>query len=182
MEDKMILDLFNNGEENQAFNLLVRTYGERLYWHLRHLVLNHDDADDLLQNTYMKAWGALSTFREESGLFTWLYRIATNEAITFLKKQRLRSFISFSSTDKQVERKLQGDPLFNGDKVQLALHKAISTLPPKQKAIFCIRYFNEMKYEEIAKLLDTSEGALKASYHHAYNKVVSYLKEELDDN
>ena len=179
-EDKQILELYRSGERNQAFNLLVRQYGEQLYWHIRKLVTDHDDANDLLQNTYVKAWNAIDTFREDSKLYTWLYRIATNEVLTFLNRKKIIGFLSLSSHEAVLERKLAADENFNGTKVQLSLQKAVNKLPPKQKIVFSMRYWEEMKYEDMAQVLDTSAGALKASYHHAYQKVVDYLKKDLD--
>ena len=179
-DDKRIMELYRNGERNQAFNLIVREYGEQLYWHIRKLVASHEDANDLLQNTYVKAWAALDTFREDSRLYTWLYRIATNEVLTFLNRKKIIGFLSLSSHEAVLERKLAADENFNGTKVQLALQKAVAKLPPKQKVVFSMRYWEEMKYEDMAEVLDTSAGALKASYHHAYQKVVDYLKKELD--
>jgi len=180
MEDSEILELYRSGEEQQAINLIMRKYGERLYWHIRKMVCNHDDADDLLQNTFIKAWKALDTFREDAKLYTWLYRIATNEFITFLKRQNIKATLSLSDNSKAVANKLEADPFFNGDALQLALQKAIAKLPPKQKAVFNMRYFDELKYEEISEILNISVGALKASYHHAYNKVQASIKEELN--
>lgn len=178
-DDKHILGLYRNGDKNQAFNLLVREYGERLYWHIRRLVVSHEDADDLLQNTYIKIWNSLDTFREDARLFTWLYRIATNEALTFLHRRQIVGFLSFEGMGAYFEKKLKQDDFFSGDQLQMALHKAISKLPPKQKVVFCMRYFEERKYEEIAEVLDTSVGSLKASYHHAYNKVVEDMKNSM---
>ena len=162
-EDKEILELYRQeGKREYAFNLLVRKYSERLYWHIRKFTCSHDDANDLLQTTLIKVWEHLPDFREESQLYTWLYRIATNESLTFLKKKRIGSFLSLSSYDKVLENKLESDPFFNGDKLQLALQREIIKLPDKQKAVFTLRYFQQMKYEEISEILDTSVGALKA--------------------
>lgn len=179
-DDSRILELYRSGERNQAFNLIVREYGEQLYWHIRKLVASHDDANDLLQNTYVKAWNAMDTFREDSKLYTWLYRIATNEVLTFLNRKKIIGFLSINANEAAFERKLAADENFNGTKVQLSLQKAVNKLPPKQKVVFSLRYWEEMKYEDMAEVLDTSPGALKASYHHAYQKVVDYLKKDLD--
>lgn len=180
MDDQQILELFNAGQRDRAFNLLVRTYSERLYWHVRNMVQVHEDADDVLQNTWVKVWNALDTFRQESQLYTWLYRIATREAITFLKKARLHSVVSFEDYDRLMANRIAADDYFSGDQLQLALQKAIAQLPPKQKAVFTLRYFQEMKYEEIAQILDTSVGSLKTSYHYAAEKVADYLKKNID--
>lgn len=180
MEDNEILELYRNGEQQQALNLIMRKYGERLYWHIRKLTQDHDDTDDLLQNTFVKAWKSLDSFREDSKMFTWLYRIATNETLNYLKKKQLRATLSLSSQAKEIENRIIGDKYFSGDTLQLALQKAIAKLPPKQKAVFNMRYFDELKYEEISEIMDISVGSLKASYHHAFNKVQASIKEELD--
>ena len=180
MEDKRILELYKAGEHDQAFNLLVRQSSQPLYWHIRKIVLDHDDANDLLQNTYIKAWGALDTFREDSKLYTWLFRIATNEVLNFLRKKKIINFLSFGDETQNIENKLASDLTFSGDKAVIALHKAIASLPPRQKVIFSMRYFDEKKFDEIAEILEITEGAAKASYHHAHNKIASLLKEELD--
>ena len=176
MTDKDIIRLYSEGGCQEAFRLLVQTYRERLYWHIRHLVLDHDDADDCLQNTFIKVWQSLDRFRGDSQLYTWLYRIATNEAITFLNKQQTRS----GASKLEAAERLHSDPWFDGDELQAALHRCIAKLPPKQKAVFVLRYFEEMPYEKIASVLETSEGALKASYHHAYEKVKKWLSNEID--
>jgi len=180
MEDDQILALYRNGDQRSAFNEIVRKYSEQLYWHIRKMVVIHDDADDILQNTLIKAWQGLPSFREDAKLFTWLYRIATNESISFLKKKRIISSLSLSDYDTKLQNSIAADDSFNGDSLQMALHQAIASLPPKQKAVFNLRYFDEMKYEEISEILDTSVGALKASYHHAYNKVLDMVKNKLD--
>ena len=174
--DRDILNLYREGGREEAFRLLVQTYKERLYWLIRRMVVDHDDADDCLQNTFMKAWRSMDGFRGESQLYTWLYRIATNEAITFLSQRQSR----VGTVDLEAALRLSTDPWFDGDQLQEALHKAIAKLPPKQKAVFNLRYFEEMPYERISRVLETSEGALKASYHHAYEKVKQWIKEEMD--
>ncbi len=180
MDDKDLLELFKEeGKENYAFNLIIDKYSERLYWHIRKLVASHDDANDLLQETLVKAWKALPDFRSESKLYTWLYRIATNESLTFLKRARLKAFFSLSDYSRQLENQLESDPYFNGDTTQRIFHKAILKLPEKQRTVFTLRYFEEMKYEEISEITGTSVGALKASYHHAFQKIQEYLKESV---
>ena len=180
MEDKKILELYKEeGKQEFAFNLLVEKYSERLYWHIRKLTCSHEDANDLLQSSLVKIWENLPNFREEAKLYTWIYRIATNETLTFLKKRRLAAMLSLSNYSTALENKLQSDPSFNGDKLQLALHKAILRLPDKQRAVFNLRYFQEMKYEEISEILNTSTGALKASYHHAVKKIEAFLEKHL---
>ena len=174
--DREILKIYREGGREQAFRLLVQTYKERLYWHIRRMVLDHDDADDCLQNTFLKAWRSLDNFRGDAQLYTWLYRIATNETLSFLSRQQTRGeYAGLDAADR-----LPSDAWFDGDEVQTALHQAIAKLPPKQKAVFLLRYFEEMPYEKIAQVLETSEGALKASYHHAYEKVKGWMKERLN--
>ena len=174
--DREILDLYREGGREEAFRLLVRSYQERLYWHIRRMVLDADDADDCLQNTFLKAWRSLENFRGDAQLYTWLYRIATNETLSFLSRQQTRGeYAGLEAADR-----LPSDPWFDGDQVQTALHQAIAKLPPKQKAVFLLRYFEEMPYEKIAPVLETSEGALKASYHHASEKVKAWMKESLE--
>jgi len=178
MNDKDLLILYREeGKGHYAFNLIVDKYGERLYWHIRRMVTSHEDADDLLQNTFVKAWNSLPQFREEATLFTWLYRIATNEAITFINKAKMRSLISLSDYYSQVGNSLQADAYFSGDDIQRKFYKAIQRLPKKQRVVFVMRYFEEMKYEEISEILNTSVGALKASYHHAYQKIQLWVRE-----
>ena len=176
MDDSRIIELLRQGEKRQAFNLMVRGYSERLYWIIRGILHTHADTDDALQNTWVSVWNAIDTFREDSKLYTWLYRIATNEALTLLRKNRLRAALSFTDYSAIVENTLAADPTFNGDKLQLALQKAIATLPPRQKAVFTMRYFEEMPYEEMAEILGVTESSLKASYHIAREKVLEKIK------
>lgn len=176
MTDNEIMELYRSGRSEEAFSHIVESYKERLYWHVRRFVCSHDDSNDLLQDIFIKAWNSLPSFRGESQLFTWLYRIATNEVLNHLRRQRFRALVSFESAALMLERKIDEDPHFNGDKLQRELHKAIQRLPEKQRIVFCFRYFDEMKYEDISEITDTSVGALKASYHHAYNKVKDDLQ------
>ena len=176
--DKELLGLFRiSGSRDHAFNLIVEKYKERLYWHIRKLVIDHHDTDDVLQNAFIKVWTGLDNFREDSGLFTWLYRIATNEALTFLNTKKRRFLLPLVDVEKQLANSLKNDPYFNGDELQLKLQKAILTLPEKQRLVFNMKYFDEMKYEDMADILGTSVGALKASFHHAVKKVEKYLIE-----
>jgi len=180
MSDAELLALFRQEDKARyAFDQIVHRYGERLYWHIRKMVVSHDDANDILQNCLVKAWNGLQGFREESKLYTWLYRIATNEVITFLKKHRNHRFQSLTEVSKQLSETLVSDPLFNGDVLQLRLQKAISRLPNRQRQVFNMRYFDELKYEDISKILGKSVGALKASYHHAVEKIEEYMKQHV---
>lgn len=174
LNDKELIQRFRVNR-NEAFNGIVVKYQERLYWHIRKMVISHDDADDVLQNTFIKAFQGLDKFREDASLFTWLYRIATNESLTFLKKERSRFFQPISDYQQHLERTLESEPHFDGDELQLKLQKAIIRLPEKQRLVFNMKYFDEMKYEEISAVLGTSVGALKASYHHAMKKIEQYL-------
>ena len=160
----------------KAFNLIVDEYQQRLYWHIRRMVTNHDDANDVLQNTFIKIWKALPNFKGNSKLYTWAYRIATNESITFINKRK--GDMSFDEVAYSVSQNLEADAFFDGDEAQRKLHAAVSALPDKQKAVFNLKYFEELKYEEISEILETSVGGLKASYHHAVKKIEEYLKQD----
>lgn len=174
--DKDLLILFRNPDQrNYAFNQIVRKYQERLYWHIRKIVVVHDDTDDLLQNTFLKAWNGLDNFREESQLYTWLYRIATNESLSFLKEKRKKKILPMVDIEKELSSNLENDSYFSGDDLQLKLQKAILKLPEKQRLVFNMRYFDEMKYDDMASILNTSTGALKASYHHAVKKIKNII-------
>ena len=174
-EIKLIADLKNSKTRELAFQTLVQQYQERLYWHIRKIVINHNDADDILQNTFVKIWRGIDKFREESGLYTWLYRIATNESLTFINSNKRRSLIPMNDTSEFLMNNLETDTYFDGDEIQVRLQKAILQLPEKQRVVFNLRYFEEMKYEDMSKVLETSVGALKASYHHAAKKIEEYL-------
>ncbi|MBE9512317.1 MAG: sigma-70 family RNA polymerase sigma factor [Bacteroidetes bacterium] len=174
--DKELLHLFNAGENpDYAFSLIVRRYQEKLYWHIRKIVITHEDANDVIQETFIKAWHNLGNFRGDSKLFTWLFRIATNEALSHLKHSRKKTRISFIDLENKLQNMLEGDNYFDGDETQLKFQKAILTLPEKQRLVFNMKYFDEMKYDEIAEILGTSVGALKASYHHAVKKIKETL-------
>ncbi len=167
--------LFHGDNPDYAFNLIVRKYQEPLYWHIRRLVITHDDANDVLQDVFLKAWQAISGFRGDAQLYTWLYRIATNEALSFLKKKKQRFFLPLRDVDKKLEESLESDVYYQGKELEKKIQKAILSLPEKQRAVFNLRYYDEMKYEEMAGVLGTSVGALKASYHHAVKKIEKYI-------
>ena len=178
ISDRELIRQFREGSNrNYAFNLIVRKYQERLYWHIRKMVISHEDADDVLQNTFIKAFEALDRFREDASLFTWLYRIATNESLSFLKKKR-GGLLQLGQNLGSLEKTIEGDAYFSGDEIQKKLQKAIIRLPEKQRLVFNMKYFDELKYEEISEILKTSVGALKASYHHALKKLEQYLRED----
>lgn len=171
MTDSQITDLLKSGHAEEAFREMVAAYSEPLYWHVRRLTNSHEDTDDLLQEIFVKAWSALSSFRGDSQIKTWLWRIATNETLNFLRRQRLRAALSFKSLDAYEEQRIDEDPWFNGDDAERRLMKALSRLPDKQRLVFSLRYFDEMPYEEMSRVLGTSVGALKASYHIAAEKL-----------
>lgn len=176
--DKELLALFRDEERrNFAFNLIIRKYQQKLYWHIRKIVIKHDDADDILQNTFVKIWKGLDGFREDSKLYTWLYRIATNESLTFLKQQKTKYLLPLVDYENQLKESLESDENFNGDEIQAKLQKAILDLPEKQRIVFNMKYFDEVKYEDMAEILNTSVGALKASFHHAVKKIEKYFNE-----
>lgn len=178
-EEEVVEQLRDLEKRRNAFALVVKEYGEKLYWQIRKMVLSHEDADDLLQETFIKAWSNIDTFRGEAKLSTWLYKIALNECITFLNKQKANQNISIDDTDVYLLEKLKSDVYFDGDEAELKLQEAILRLPEKQRLIFNMKYFNDMKYEEISEVLGTSVGALKASYHHAVKKVESFLTKDI---
>jgi RNA polymerase sigma-70 factor (ECF subfamily) len=176
-EELLVEQLQSSSTQARAFEMLINAYKEKLYWHIRRIVLNHDDTDDVLQNTFIKVFKNINKFKGDSKLYSWMYRIATNEALTFLKTKSRKLGITDSETQEKMISNLQSDVYFEGDKIELALQKAIATLPEKQKLVFNMKYYQELKYEEISEILETSVGALKASYHLAVKKVESFLKE-----
>jgi len=177
--DEELLNLFKEPTgKHRAFTLLLKKYQERIYWHIRNMVLTHDNADDVLQNVFIKAWNHLDGFRAHSEFYTWLYRIATNESITFLKKQRRDLNISMEDYQAFMMNALVDDPYFDGDALQLKLRKAVMQLPEKQRMVFQMKYFDDMSYEEVSRILETSVGSLKASYHHAVKKIEKFLTED----
>lgn len=177
VEDSEILEKFaQNNTRDEAFRLLLSKYQQKIYWHIRRMVINHDDTDDLVQDVFIKVWKSLSNFRSDSQLFTWLYRIATNESITFLNRKKLRNSVSLNeSAGKDLIETLAESPYFDGEKAQMQLQKALLTLPEKQRLVFNMKYFDDLKYEEISEILGTSVGALKASFHIAVKKIEHIL-------
>jgi RNA polymerase sigma-70 factor, ECF subfamily len=174
--DNNISDLLKT-DLNIGFRLVVEKYSSRLYWHIRRLVILHEDADDALQNTFINAWKSIGEFRNESALYTWLYKIATNEALTLINKRKRNNFVSIEDLGSYFENSHEGSTWFDGDEAQIKLQNAILQLPEKQRIVFNLKYFDEMTYEEMSKVLGTSEGALKASYHHAVRKIEKLLSE-----
>lgn len=172
---QLVKDLQNARTASQAFDTLTRTYGEQMYWQIRRMVINHDDASDLLQNALVKAWNNLHNFRGDAKLSTWLYKIAVNESINFINKEKQRQQISEDADDSFLLKNIESDPWFDGDELKAELMRAIAKLPEKQRMVFNMRYFDDMKYEEISEVLGTSVGALKASYHHAMKKITEAI-------
>lgn len=177
-EETLVKELKSKDTQAHAFEVLVSKYKERLYWHIRRIVLNHDDADDVLQNTFIKVYRNIEGFKGDSKLFSWMYRIATNEALSFLKQKTKKLGISDIDYQEKMVENLQADVYFEGDDIQLKLQKAIATLPEKQKLVFNMKYFEDLKYEEISEILNTSVGGLKASYHLAVKKLENYLTQD----
>jgi RNA polymerase sigma-70 factor (ECF subfamily) len=174
--DQELLELFRNAAtKEQAFTNIIKKYQEKLYWHIRRMVITHEDADDVLQNMFIKVWKGLDNFREDSQLYTWLYRIATNESLTFLSQQKKRNSVSLSDDENGLSNKLKSDTHFDANKLEWKLQLGIQSLPEKQRLVFNLRYYDEMPYEEMSRVLETSEGALKASYHHAAKKIEEYI-------
>lgn len=178
-ETKLVNDLQDPTCRRKAFGELVKLYQQPLYWHIRKMVLSHDNANDILQNTFMKAWLALDSFRGESKLSTWLFRIAVNESLTFLSNQREKLNVSVDELQDTLANHLESDPYFSGDEMQLKFQKAILSLPEKQRLVFNMKYFDELKYEEMEQILGTSVGALKASYHYAVKKIEQFMLDDL---
>lgn len=179
MTDKEILELYKAGEREKAFGEIVESYSERLYWHVRRFLCSHEDTDDLLQEIFIKIWSSLSSFRGDSSLYTWIYRIATNESLNFLQKQKIRAALRFESMSSKLEEKIDEDNGVDGNEAQKALMKAVQRLPAKQRTVFIMRWFDDLSYEDISEILGTSVGALKASYHFASEIIKTELEKYL---
>jgi RNA polymerase sigma factor (sigma-70 family) len=175
-DSELLVEFRNPVTKEKAFTSIIKKYQEKLYWHLRRMVVDHDDANDVLQNVMIRVWNGLENFREDSQLYTWLYRVATNECLTFLEQQKKRASISLSDVESGLENKIKADQNFDGKKLEWKLQLGIQQLPEKQRIVFQLRYYDEMPYEEMSRVLETSEGALKASYHHAVKKIEEYIK------
>jgi RNA polymerase sigma factor (sigma-70 family) len=176
VEDEEILSKFrDDSTRNEAFNLLLKKYQQKIYWHVRRMVIDHDDADDLVQDVFVKVWKNLPGFRNDAQLYTWMYRIATNECITFLNKKKQKNNISLDDVDYELADTLSSSDQFSGDQIQHKLQQAILTLPDKQRLVFNMKYYDDLKYEEISDILGTSVGALKASYHLAVKKIEAFV-------
>lgn len=175
IESQLIEDL-KKQPNHAAFNILVQKYQERLYWHIRNMVKNHEDTDDILQNVFIKVHRSIHSFKGDSKLYTWLYRIATNESITFLNKRSKQYHISNEAIQDRLINSLESDPYFEGDEIQIKLQRAIQSLPDKQQAVFRMKYFEDVTYDELSEIMETSTGALKSSYHIATKKITEFLK------
>tara|TARA_B110000914_G_scaffold118523_1_gene103585 strand:+ start:147 stop:695 length:549 start_codon:yes stop_codon:yes gene_type:complete len=179
-ETVLIEQLINVQTREKAFRELISLYKERLYWHVRKIVISHDDTDDVLQNTFIKIYKNIGKFKQESKLFSWMYRIATNEAITFINKRNKERKVDISEVQEHLVSTLENDIYFSGEEIQEILQKAIASLPQKQQLVFNMKYFDNIKYTQISEILGTSVGALKASYFHAVKKIESYIKKQLN--
>jgi len=176
IDDKELLQQFKEPAKKEiAYTAIIKKYQEKLYWHIRRMVIEHEDANDVLQNMFIKVWKGLENFREDSQLYTWLYRIATNECLTFLEQQKRKSTVSMSDEETGLSNKVKADTNFDANRLEWKLQLAIQHLPEKQRLVFNLRYYDEMPYEEMSRVLDTSEGALKASYHHAAKKIEDFI-------
>ncbi len=176
LPDEQLLEMFRQeSSREEAFTAIIKKYQEKLYWHIRRMVVVHDDADDILQNTFIRIWKGLPGFREDARLFTWLYRIATNECLSFLEQKKRKASVPLDQALETLSQSLRADSHFDSNKLEWKLQLAIQQLPEKQRVVFNMRYYDEMPYQEISQVLETSEGALKASYHHAVKKIEDYL-------
>jgi RNA polymerase sigma-70 factor (ECF subfamily) len=176
MQDAELLLQFRNLSTREAgFTAIIKKYQEKLYWHIRRMVVDHEDANDVLQNVFIRVWNGLENFREDSQLYTWLYRIATNESLTFLEQQKKRASVPLGDVESGLSNRIKADKHFDANKLEWKLQLAIQQLPDKQRIVFNLRYYDEMPYEEMSRVLDTSEGALKASYHHAVKKIEDFI-------
>ena len=174
-DSELLVQFRTPATKESAYTSLVRKYQEKIYWHIRRMVIDHDDANDVLQNVLIRVWNGLGNFREDSQLFTWLYRVATNECLTWLEQQKKKSSVSLSEVESGLSNKIKADRHFDANKLEWKLQLAIQQLPDKQRIVFGLRYYDEMPYEQMSKVLETSEGALKASYHHAVKKIEDYM-------
>jgi RNA polymerase sigma factor (sigma-70 family) len=174
-DTELLLQFRDPATKEKGFTAIIKKYQEKLYWHIRRMVVEHEDANDVLQNVFIRVWNGLENFREDSQLYTWLYRIATNECLSYLEQQKRKSSLSLDEMESGLSNKIVADKFFDPNKLEWKLQLAIQQLPDKQRVVFTLRYYDEMPYEEMSRVLDTSEGALKASYHHAVKKIEDYI-------
>lgn len=176
MQDaELLLEFRNPSTKEKAFTAIIKKYQEKLYWHIRRMVIDHEDANDVLQNVFIRVWNGLENFREDSQLYTWLYRIGTNECLSFLEQKKRKSTVSLGDVETGLSNTIKADKGFDANKLEWKLQLAMQQLPEKQRVVFNLRYYDEMPYEEMSKVLETSEGALKASYHHAVKKIEDFI-------
>jgi RNA polymerase sigma factor (sigma-70 family) len=175
-DTELLVQFRNPITKEKAFSAIIKKYQEKLYWHVRRMVIDHEDANDVLQNVFIRVWNGLENFREDSQLYTWLYRIATNECLTYIEQQKKRSSVPLDEMESGLSNKIKADSHFDANRLEWKLQLAIQQLPEKQRLVFNLRYYDEMPYEQMSRVLDTSEGALKASYHHAVKKIEDYIK------
>ena len=176
LDDQELLRQFKDpSSKEKGFTGIIKKYQEKLYWHIRRMVINHEDANDVLQNMFIKVWNALDNFREDSQLYTWLYRIATNESLSYIEQQKKRASVSLGDVENGLSNKLKAEKNYDSNKIEWKLQMAMQQLPEKQRVVFNLRYYDEMPYQEMSVVLETSEGALKASYHHAVKKIEDYI-------
>ena len=176
LDDNELLQQFKAAATREkGFTGIIKKYQEKLYWHIRRMVVDHEDANDVLQNMFLKVWNALDNFREDSQLYTWLYRIATNESLTYIEQQKKRKSVSLSDVENGLSNKLKADKNYDSNKIEWKLQLAMQQLPEKQRVVFNLRYYDEMPYHQMSLVLETSEGALKASYHHAVKKIEAFV-------
>jgi len=174
-DSELLIQFRNPGTREKAFTAIIKKYQEKLYWHIRRMLVDHEDTNDVLQNVFIRVWNGLDNFREDAQLYTWLYRIATNESLTFIEQQKKRAAVSLDEMESSLSNKVKADKHFDPNKLEWKLQVAIQQLPEKQRVVFNLRYYDEMPYEEMSRVLETSEGALKASYHHAVKKIEDYI-------
>ena len=174
-DQELLLQFKDPSLKEKGYTGIIKKYQEKLYWHIRRMVVNHEDANDVLQNMFIKVWNALDNFREDSQLYTWLYRIATNESLSYIEQQKKRASVSLSDVENGLSNKLRAEKNYDSNKIEWKLQLAMQQLPEKQRVVFNLRYYDEMPYQEMSVVLETSEGALKASYHHAVKKIEDYI-------
>ncbi len=174
-DNELLLQFKDPSTKEKGFTAIIKKYQEKLYWHIRRMVVDHEDANDVLQNMFIKVWNALENFREDSQLYTWLYRIATNESLTYIEQQKKRKSVSLSDVENGLSNKLKADKNYDSNKIEWKLQLAMQQLPEKQRVVFNLRYYDDMPYQQMSLVLETSEGALKASYHHAVKKIEDYI-------
>jgi RNA polymerase sigma factor (sigma-70 family) len=174
-DSELLIQFRDPGTREKGFTAIIKKYQEKLYWHIRRMLVDHEDTNDVLQNVFIRVWNGLDNFREDAQLYTWLYRIATNESLTFIEQQKKKAAISLDEVESSISNKVKADKHFDPNKLEWKLQVAIQQLPEKQKIVFNLRYYDEMPYEQMSRVLETSEGALKASYHHAVKKIEDYI-------